>query len=315
MQAAAPQPAQGIAQDLAQDMALKSAPEIRPGKMAALPVAAKAAGSAGGRGTIIDGAQAPVIAKPAAALPKTSVVAVPASLAASAAPNPPQTVASVAARQNAPEGATPAATPMAALVRVVRGLLHDGAPDALGLCVLVTGARRATGSTGSAVSLARALALEARAVIVDLDLATPGLDALVADTEGPDAPDGLTDLITGRAAFSDALHRDADSMLHVLPAGCNAMPPGDHDAEIGRIVGALRRTYDFVVLDAASPSAQDQTLRFAELARCIVLVSPKPEEFADEIVALLQKLPSGEGCESLIFTPPTLGRRSVEAAA
>ena len=310
--ASAAKPLQTAAPKPQQDLVQKCAPNNRADRMAALPAAAKAAGSAGGRRTLADSAETLVAAKLAAAAPETSVAAVPAGLAASAAPKPSQTAA---ARQNTPEGAAPAATPMAALVRVVRGFLDERGPDALGFCVLVTGPRRATGSTGSAVSLARALALEARAVIVDLDLATPGLDALVADTEGPDAPDGLTDLITGRAAFSDALHRDADTMLHVLPAGCDAMPPGDHSEEIGRIVGALRRTYDFVVLDAASPAAQDQTLRFAELARCIVLVSPKPEEFADEIVALLQKLPSGEGCESLIFTPPGLGRRNVETAA
>lgn len=209
----------------------------------------------------------------------------------------------------------PPATPLSGLVRVVRNLREGEAQDQSGLCILVTGPARANGATSTAISLARALAQEARVVIVDLDVAAPGLDALVAETGDLDAPAGLTDLIAGEAAFSDALHRDASSKLHVVPAGCAALAPGGHAAELTRIVRALQQAYDYVVLDAAAPVAQPQSLEFAKLARAVVIVAPDPENSADEIVALLQQLPGGETCETLIFTPPPLGRKALDAAA
>ena len=212
----------------------------------------------------------------------------------------------------APLVSTP--TPLSGLVRVVRGLREERAPAGGGLCVLVTGARRGVGATASAISLGRALSGEARVVIVDLDFASPSLDGLVAAAEGEDAPIGLSDLLRGEAAFSDALHRDEASSMHVLPAGAAVLRDGEHDAEIARIAGALRQTYDYVILDAAAPAAQPPTLQLARHARAAIIVAPDPENAADEIVELLRQLPSSEACESLIYTPEWVGSKTAAAA-
>ena len=83
-----------------------------------------------------------------------------------------------------------------------------------------------------ATQLARALSLEGRAILVVL-------------REGSGQALGLSDLVAGSASFSEAIHREAGSRLHILPPGRAQVAPG---TPLGVVMEALAETYDFLVL-------------------------------------------------------------------
>ena len=92
--------------------------------------------------------------------------------------------------------------------------------------------------SGLGLALARRLVGRGRVVLVAGDAHTL--------TPEPDCP-GLAELLAGTAAFSDAIHRDRNSRLHVIPAG-----RADQAArtDLGAVLDALRGTYDVVVFGA-----------------------------------------------------------------
>ena len=70
--------------------------------------------------------------------------------------------------------------------------------------VAVVGARRNMGTTLAAISLARALAKQGRAVLVDLALSSPNLSVIASDANAP----GLSELVQGSVSFGQIITRD-----------------------------------------------------------------------------------------------------------
>ena len=136
--------------------------------------------------------------------------------------------------------------------------------------VAVIGAARGIGTTTTAIALARALAQNARVVLVDLSLERPHLATITSDPRAP----GVADLVRGTASFGQIITRDRSSRLQVVAAG----RPGTDSAAIYMserlpiAIDALARTYDHVVIDAgAAPHIPAE--RIARLAPCGVLVT------------------------------------------
>jgi polysaccharide biosynthesis transport protein len=138
----------------------------------------------------------------------------------------------------------------------------------MGKRIAVIGADRTVATAPTAVALARALARDARVVLIDFSLERPNLAAITTDPRAP----GIADLARGNASFGDVITRDRYSRLQVISAG----RPGADAASVvmsDRLtvgIEALSRTYDHVVIDAGSaiPPA-----RIAKLAPCGVLVA------------------------------------------
>jgi uncharacterized protein involved in exopolysaccharide biosynthesis/Mrp family chromosome partitioning ATPase len=168
---------------------------------------------------------------------------------------------------------SPRPTPPAPLVpsssmdELVRGL--RGAGDA-GRRITIVGATRNVGTTHTAIALARALAKEARVVLVDLALGSPNISIISSD---PNAP-GIADLVYGRASFSQIITRDRFSRLHLVAVG-EAGQDGSAilaSQRLAATLDALARAYDHVVVDAgAVPELAVE--RFARLAPRAVLVA------------------------------------------
>jgi hypothetical protein len=87
---------------------------------------------------------------------------------------------------------------------------------------------------------ARALACEGRTILVMLG-------SLAVQRPG------LFELVEGTASFSEAIHREAGSRLHVLPAGRGRAAAG---AARDMVIDALSETYDFVVLVTADEDGE-----------------------------------------------------------
>ena len=113
------------------------------------------------------------------------------------------------------------------------------------------------------LTLARRLGNEGRSILVRLDDADGGADALALGGEP-----GVRDLIAASASFSEAIRRDPRSRLHVIPAGPRAASdevpaePGPIEAaELSGVLDALARTYDFIWLLAPALDASDMAPR------------------------------------------------------
>jgi uncharacterized protein involved in exopolysaccharide biosynthesis len=139
-------------------------------------------------------------------------------------------------------------------------------------CVLVCGVDRGSGATAAAIELARTLASEGRAIIVDFDRSGPGLDRFVGDSRLP----GLAELVVGEQSFTEAIHRDRGSRLHILPAG-QGRPVQEADGteteRLNLVIDALVATYDYIVLTGSPLADNDVSLDLAAWTDSVVLVT------------------------------------------
>jgi hypothetical protein len=84
-------------------------------------------------------------------------------------------------------------------------------------------------------------------------LSTEGRTILVIFGAGGGVRPGMSELIDGSASFSEAIHREAGSRLHILPSGRGrAAPCGG----LNVVLDALSDTYDYVVLSASDEDAE-----------------------------------------------------------
>ena len=139
----------------------------------------------------------------------------------------------------------------------------------LGRCVAVFDRTRPPGASLAALTLARALAGEARTVLVDL---TPASAALVGCSSELGAP-GISDVARGAASFRDVIGRDKLSRLHVVGAGSSPVDAAAVAAPALRIaMEALARSYQHVIIDASAVAEPADIAAFAPRA---MLVAPQ----------------------------------------
>ncbi|HEY1961472.1 MAG TPA: polysaccharide biosynthesis tyrosine autokinase [Rhizomicrobium sp.] len=156
--------------------------------------------------------------------------------------------------------------------------------------ILITSPQSGEGSTTIAVSLARATAaLGRRVIVLDANLSAPSV-APLAGLRG--APDGLTDVLTGRAPLSRTLAKDPRS-------GALLLSSSSADKDAHRILGArqftqlvshLRQNCDLLLICAPPVLGRGGTNLLARCADAVLLVAradtgPRPA-IADAVNAL-----------------------------
>ena len=201
------------------------------------------------------------------------------------------------------------ATSLAHKLRVAHSAL---AGEGRALCVLVSGLERGCGASSHAIALARILARDTRTILVDVDAAQPGLDALVPGDEAGGVAAGLSDLLSSGASFADVIHGDANSRLHVLPAGSDAEPAPDNSLE--SVLAALRETYDFVLLDAAPQAEDPSLLSLATLADIVVVIAPAADAFNVRLADTLVEF-EGAGIRDTLVLRVNEPRAATQSAA
>ncbi len=96
----------------------------------------------------------------------------------------------------------------------IAAALHESGEG--GRSVAVMGSARNTGTTLTAIALARTLAQTSRVVLVDLAIQLRrDIDVISND---PNAP-GMAELVRGQASFGDVITRDRGSRAHLVAAG------------------------------------------------------------------------------------------------
>lgn len=156
-------------------------------------------------------------------------------------------------------------------VAVVEDLARSlrGAEEA-GRCIVVFGAARNVGTSFVAITLARALAEDARVVLIDLALNAPNLAVISTDPQAP----GMAELVAGTASVSEAIMKDQMSTVHLIAAGQPIKSPKAvlTSQRLGVTIEALARSYDHVVIDGGAVS-EVAAEPFAQFAQTGVLVA------------------------------------------
>jgi uncharacterized protein involved in exopolysaccharide biosynthesis/Mrp family chromosome partitioning ATPase len=174
--------------------------------------------------------------------------------------------------------------PLRAIDEVARSLRAAGEG---GRRLAVFGVSRNAGTTLSAVTLARALARDAKVVLIDLALGAPNIAAISSDPQAP----GVAEVVRGMASFGDVITRDKLSRVHLVGAG----RVGSDGAAIvasqrlAMMVEALARTYDHVIIDAGATfeAAVERLYRLAPRAILVATdeLSPATRAARDRLTA------------------------------
>ncbi len=115
--------------------------------------------------------------------------------------------------------------------------------------IVITSPEGEVTSHGAAV-LSRILASRGHSVVV-LDMTGQGSATKLL--LGQDSLVGIRDLLAGSASFSDAIHNDSHSSVHVMPIGTNAVLASGSTKRLPTVIDALDATYDYLIVDCGSP--------------------------------------------------------------
>ena len=151
--------------------------------------------------------------------------------------------------------------------------------------VAVFGASRNVGTTLSAITIARALARDAKVVLLDLAVGAPNLSVISSDPQAP----GVSDVVRGMASFGEIITRDKLSRVHLVAAGrVGADGPAIIASQrLAMMIEALARTYDHVIVDAGAVAEAAVERLFRLAPRAVLITSDKGEPAAKAAVERL----------------------------
>jgi succinoglycan biosynthesis transport protein ExoP len=161
----------------------------------------------------------------------------------------------------------PAQVPVSSLDDVTDSLQHDGGAER---CIAVFGAAQGRDASWTALKIARALAADARVVLVGFGSA----DSAIRSASNEPTASGLAELAAKTASFRDIITKDRLSSLHLISSG-------ELPADRGEILvapnmptsfDALARGYDRVVIAAGAVFGPDLDA-ISAIAPCAILVA------------------------------------------
>jgi len=160
--------------------------------------------------------------------------------------------------------------------------------------------------------LAREIAKEAKTVLVDLDGKAHSASRETALANAA----GLGQLMANRIGFSEAIHRDPRSDLHLIPAGIEEGPFEDMShKDLSLVLQALARTYDVVLVDA--PALADPAALRALVEEVDVTLVVRGEADEEAMTAALKRFAAEEPSLLLAIEPAAnddLGPSAIVAA-
>ncbi|MBV9968501.1 MAG: lipopolysaccharide biosynthesis protein, partial [Xanthobacteraceae bacterium] len=172
---------------------------------------------------------------------------------------------------------------------------------ALGRGVAVTGATPSAATTPSSLALTRALASDAKVVLVSL---VSG-DAAVAAMGLPGDTSGLVEVVRGVASFGQVIRRDKASRAHLVAFGWPELGVDTilNSRRFQTMIGALCKAYDHVVLDGGD--IRNGGLRLAAITpRGVAIAAPDAQE---DIVAALELMSGAGFAEVAVMAPLAAG--------
>lgn len=206
--------------------------------------------------------------------------------------------------------AAPAAPPAGPTIDDIVAALQRSGEGGRGIAVI--GVAREVGTTLTAIALTRALARNARVVLVELAFNSPNIEVISND---PSAP-GMAELVRGQASFADVITRDVGSRAHLVSAGQVGNDANGllQSPMLWGAVGALKQSYDHLVIDAGAQS-EIALAPVAATAPYAVLVGGETPGIA--VAALTGQLRAAGFAEVVVLAgpPPALEPAAAQSAA
>jgi len=154
-------------------------------------------------------------------------------------------------------------------------LLRSRTTESAPRVVLLAPARHGEGATTTAVLLAASLATTHRCLLMELNFRRPGIALALGLDETP----GLSALLKnavghiGGGEIERAIQRTGVANLFALPNSIDGTQRALPEIEaVETIVGHVRQSFDYVVIDAAPVLGYPDTALFAPLADAVVLI-------------------------------------------
>jgi polysaccharide biosynthesis transport protein len=167
----------------------------------------------------------------------------------------------------------------------------------LGRGVAVTGASPTTATVPASLALSRALAADAKVVLVCLVSGDAAVEALGL----PGDTAGIVEVVRGAASFGQVIRRDKVSRAHLVAFGWPELGVDTilNSRRFQTMIGALAKAYDHVILDGGD--LRNGGLRLAAIApRGVVVAAPEAQEDATAAVGLM----SGAGFADVTVMAP-----------
>jgi len=164
-------------------------------------------------------------------------------------------------------------------------------PDGASRSILMTSALQGEGKSIATLNLALAMVElpQLRVLVVDADLTHPSVEKYL----GWPRRQGINEVLDGRLSMDQAIRPTSVDRLDVLGAGEPTLNPSIHIERLETVLNALKRRYDYVLLDGPAVLTANHPSLLGSIADGILLVvrlGMTPKQNVEEAYTLLENL-------------------------
>jgi tyrosine-protein kinase Etk/Wzc len=164
-------------------------------------------------------------------------------------------------------------------------------PDGASRSILMTSAAEREGKTIATLNLALAMVElpQLRVLVVDADLSHPAVEGYL----GWPRRHGINEMLSGRLSMDQAIRATSVERLDILGAGEATPNPSIHLERLETILNALKRRYDYVLLDGPAVLRANHPGLLGSISDGILLVvrlGVTPKQQVEEAFTLLENL-------------------------
>jgi len=175
--------------------------------------------------------------------------------------------------------------------RRMRNSLQALNPDGAARSILMTSAVEHEGKTVAAANLALSLVEvpNLRVCLMDVDRLNPSVESYL----GHPRRQGLTELLDGRISIDQAIRQTALERFDLIGAGASTEHPGLDLERIQALLNALKRRYDYVLLDGPAVMSTNHPSLLGSVVDGILLVvriGSTPRGLVEEAYQMLEGL-------------------------
>ena len=175
--------------------------------------------------------------------------------------------------------------------RRMRNSLQALNPDGASRSILLTSAVQHEGKTVATINLALAMVEvpNLRVVLVDGDRLNPSLEEYL----GHPRRQGLSELLEGRLTLDQAIRSTSVDRLDLVGAGATSLNPGLDLERFQALLNALKRRYDYVLLDGPAVLSTNHPSLIGSIVDGILLVvriGSTPKALVEEAYQMLEGL-------------------------
>ncbi len=177
----------------------------------------------------------------------------------------------------------------------MQNFISKSTPSGRGTKILAMSNMHNFDKSMAALALTRKLSAEGRSVLlIDADFQMQNLSRSLNLM----AFDGITDLLTGAAQFSDVVIQDTHSSAHIISAGerVEFHDEDDVDARLEAVVDAFSHAYDYIIIDGgmAYPGAPMWSLIASSDCNLVFMAISEIEDVVSDLVTqVYERSPEG----------------------